>query len=140
MPFIASYSNYTNYSCFLKGLISSRVESCRRAACLPGASSVTLVSPEVICAYWLMQAEWVQIPVCHCALPLAIVNFQKKNNQPVIAFTFLHTDFTGCCSKGPKQNGLFKFRMDNCISQLLLTQKKLPASSCFCSCCVSSSN
>lgn len=25
MPFVARYSNYTNYSCFLKGLISSRV-------------------------------------------------------------------------------------------------------------------
>lgn len=60
----------------------------------------TFFSPEAIWTYWLIQVEWVQIPLYHCTLPLAIVSFQEKNKQPVIRFIFLQTDFTGCCCKG----------------------------------------
>lgn len=138
-PFVAKDSNYTNYSCFLKGLISSRVESCRRTTCLAGASSVTLASPEATWTKGLIQAEWVQIPVYHCALPLATVSFQKKNKQQVISFTVLQTDCTGCCSKGTKQSDLSKFRMDSCICHYFLPWKKYPASS-ICSHCMFFSN
>lgn len=58
---------------------------------LPSRVLGTFFSPEAIWTYWLIQVEWVQIPLYHCTLPLAIVSFQEKNKQPVIRFIFLQT-------------------------------------------------